>query len=96
MANPDYRVYTVIKHLDEKGQKTREDFWIDIGAAFRHSKGDGYTITLQALPLQDPDGKCRLVLRKYVEKPDQAPPPEDHDPAPPPRSGGYRDTSRGR
>lgn len=88
MATPSYSVYTVIKRDGPDG-KPLPDFWLNIGAAFPHTKGEGMTILLQALPI---DG--RLVLRKYVEKQDQPPPPEDHDPAPPPPRTGYRDQGR--
>src|SRR5580704_19633502 len=68
MANsqqPAYRAYTVIKR---EGQ---DDFWLAIGAAFRHGQqaGDGLNVVLQALPIPGPDGVCKLVLR----------PPKDDD-----------------
>lgn len=49
---PAYRAFTVIKR---DGQ---DDCWRAIGAAFRHEKGDGLNVILQALPI---DGK--IVLR---------------------------------
>jgi hypothetical protein len=57
MANqqPAYRAYTVVKR---EGQ---DDFWLTIGAAFRHQDGDGYNVVLQALPI---DGKIVLRLPK--------------------------------
>jgi hypothetical protein len=59
MANqqPDFRAYTVVK------RDGADDFWLPIGAAFMHQNGDGYNIVLQALPLPDKDGQCKLVLR---------------------------------
>ena len=60
---PAYRAFTVIKR---EGQ---DDFWLPIGAAFPHQSGDGYNIILQALPIPDRDGQCKLVLR----------PPKDAD-----------------
>jgi hypothetical protein len=62
MANqqPTFRAYTVIKRGD--GQ---DDFWLAIGAAFAHSAGpeSGLNVVLQALPLPDKDGQCKIVLR---------------------------------
>lgn len=52
-----YRAYTVIQR---EGQ---DDFWLPIGAAFRHEKGDGLNIVLQALPLPNGDGQTKIVLR---------------------------------
>jgi hypothetical protein len=60
---PTHRAYTVIKR---EGQ---DDFWIAIGAAFKHGDGDGFNVILQALPLPDHDGQCKIVLR----------PPKDDD-----------------
>ena len=59
MANqpPSYRAFTVIKR---EGQ---DDYWLPIGAAFPHQSGDGYNIVLQALPIPDRDGQCKIVLR---------------------------------
>ena len=37
----------------------KQDIWTKIGAAFPHSKGNGLTIQLDALPLDD-----RIVLRE--------------------------------
>ena len=86
MAKPSFSVYTVIK------KEGRDDYWLNIGAAFDHQSGDGMTILLQALPTD-----ARLVLRKFTEKPDQTPPPDD---APrrdeEPKRSAYREQSRGR
>jgi len=54
---PAYRAFTVVKR---EGQ---DDYWLPIGAAFPHQNGDGYNIVLQALPLPDSDGICKIVLR---------------------------------
>lgn len=66
MANqqPSLRAYTVIKRGE--GQ---DDFWMAIGAAFPHQSGDGYNVILQALPIPNGDGQCKIVLR----------PPKDAD-----------------
>ena len=40
-----YRVYSIIE------RPKQEDFWLNIGVAFPHEKGDGFNIMLQALPL---------------------------------------------
>jgi hypothetical protein len=62
---PSYRAFTVVKR---EGQ---DDFWLPIGAAFPHQNGDGFNVVLQALPLPDGDGVCKIVLR---------PPKDDKDP----------------
>jgi hypothetical protein len=49
-----YRVYSIIE------QPKQEDFWLNIGVAFPHEKGDGFNIVLQALPLH---GNGKLVMR---------------------------------
>ena len=41
----------------------QDDFWQPIGAAFPHQNGDGYNVILQALPISDGDGTCKIVLR---------------------------------
>jgi hypothetical protein len=51
-----YRVYSVIT------RPKQDDFWLNIGTAFPHEKGDGFNIVLQALPLH---GNGRLVMRVY-------------------------------
>ncbi len=56
MAGKMYRVYSVIE------RPKQEDFWLNIGVAFPHDKGDGFNVILQALPLH---GNGKLVLRAY-------------------------------
>jgi hypothetical protein len=58
-----YRVYSVI------ARPKQDDFWLNIGTAFPHEKGDGFNIVLQALPLH---GNGRLVMRAF--EPDQTSP----------------------
>ena len=60
---PAMRAFTVIKR---EGQ---DDFWLPIGAAFAHQSGDGFNVILQALPIPNGDGQCKIVLR----------PPKDED-----------------
>ncbi len=60
---PAMRAFTVIKR---EGQ---DDFWLPIGAAFKHQTGDGYNVILQALPIPNGDGQCKIVQR----------PPKDDD-----------------
>ena len=59
-GQPDYRAYTVIK------REGKDDYWLNLGVAFRHEDGEGFNLLLQAMPL---DGK--LVLRTYKEKPEE-------------------------
>jgi hypothetical protein len=40
-----YRVYSIIE------RPKQEDFWLNIGMAYAHEKGDGFNLMLQALPL---------------------------------------------
>ena len=54
---PAMRAFTVIKR---EGQ---DDFWLPIGAAFAHQKGEGFNVILQALPIPNGDGQCKIVLR---------------------------------
>ena len=58
---PAYRAFTVVKR---EGQ---DDFWLAIGAAFPHQSGDGYNVVLQALPIPDREGQCKIVLRPPKE-----------------------------
>ena len=51
-----YRVYSVI------ARPKQDDFWLNIGTAFPHEKGDGFNLVLQALPLH---GQGKLVMRAY-------------------------------
>jgi hypothetical protein len=59
MANqqPSHRVFTVIK------REGHDDYWIPIGAAFPHQSGGGFNVILQALPIPDRTGQCKIVLR---------------------------------
>jgi hypothetical protein len=66
MSAPAYRAYTVVK------REGKDDYWLNVGVAFPHEKGDGFNILLQAMPL---DGK--IVLRAYKdeeEKPEKSEP----------------------
>ena len=56
-TQPALRAFTVIKR---EGQ---DDFWLPIGAAFQHQSGDGFNVILQALPIPNGDGQCKIVLR---------------------------------
>lgn len=62
-TQPDFRAFTVIK------REGHDDFWLPIGAAFAHQSGDGFNVILQALPIPNGDGQCKIVLR----------PPKDGD-----------------
>lgn len=57
---PDFRAYTVVKR---EGQ---DDFWLPIGAAFKHQDGEGFNIVLQALPI---DGRIALRAPKDDDVP---------------------------
>jgi hypothetical protein len=79
-TQPAYRAFTVIK------REGADDFWLAIGAAFPHQSGDGFNVILQALPIPNGDGQCKIVLR----------PPRDQDEpaAQPARSAPRRETRR--
>ena len=51
-----YRVYSIIE------RPKQVDYWLNLGVAFPHEKGDGFNIILQALPLH---GNGKLVMRLY-------------------------------
>ena len=54
---PTHKAFTVVK------REGKEDYWVDIGVAFPHKDGRGFTIKLQAIPL---DGK--IVCREKAER----------------------------
>jgi hypothetical protein len=58
---PSHRVFTIIK------REGHDDYWLAIGAAFPHQSGDGFNVILQALPIPDRDGQCKIVLRPPKE-----------------------------
>ena len=65
-----YRIYSIVE------RPKQDDYWLNIGVAFPHEKGDGYNIILQALPIH---GNGKLVMRVYDPeknkgKPEGAPP----------------------
>ena len=53
---PTHKAFSVIK------REGKEDYWLNIGVAFPHKDGCGFTIKLQAIPL---DGK--IVCREIAE-----------------------------
>jgi hypothetical protein len=59
---PAMRAFSVIKRKDQ------DDFWLPIGAAFAHQSGDGFNVILQALPIPDGEGVCKIVLRPPKEQ----------------------------
>lgn len=63
---PSHRVYTLIERSGDDGEV--DTFWLNIGSAWPHKDGKGFSITLEAQAL---DGK--LVLRVLKEKPEPAP-----------------------
>lgn len=70
-AKPSYLAYIV------KEGTTPKSYWTRIGAAFAHNDRKGFTLVLDALPL---DG--RLTLRKPEPKPEeQLPSPVEAIPA---------------
>ncbi len=74
-----HRAYTVIKR-DPLPDGKPNDFWLNLGPVFAHEDGQGFTILLNALPI---DG--RIVLRPYKEEDDQPEKGKGHEPEPKPR-----------
>lgn len=64
---PAMRAFTVIKR---EGQ---DDFWLPIGAAFAHQNGEGFNVILQAMPIPNGDGQCKIVLRPPKNDDDEQP-----------------------
>jgi hypothetical protein len=65
------RAFSVIN----RGEGT-DDFWLPIGAAFKHADGEGMNIILQALPIPNSEGVCKIVLRPPKNDDDEQPEPE--------------------
>jgi hypothetical protein len=59
-AKPSFNVYTVKSR--SKGQKA---IWTKIGAAWPHSSGTGFSIELDAFPV---DGRLVLIEPKAIEE----------------------------
>ena len=55
---PSHYVYTV-----REGRENGSDFWTKVGAAFAHNDGKGFSLILEAYPV---DG--RLTIRKAEPK----------------------------
>lgn len=55
---PAYLAYNIVEGSDET-----KSHWTKVGAAWSHDKGDGFTITLDCIPLNG-----RIVLRKPKPK----------------------------
>ena len=79
---PTHKAFTVIK------REGKEDYWVDIGVAFPHKDGRGFTIRLQAIAL---DGK--IVCREITESEE---PTENVTPLRSPQPDRQSGTSRGR
>jgi hypothetical protein len=60
---PEYKAFTV-KDIGKGDEKKGR--WLEIGAAWPHKDGEGFDLTLDALPV---DG--RIVLRKPTPKPSE-------------------------
>jgi hypothetical protein len=69
------RAFTVIKR---EGQ---DDFWLPIGAAFAHQNGEGFNVILQALPIPNGDGQCKIVLRPPKDDTENDRQPQDRSTA---------------
>jgi hypothetical protein len=61
-SGPNFAAYVV------EEREGKDPFWTRIGSAWAHKDGDGYNITLSALPING-----RLVLRKPKLEEDKEP-----------------------
>lgn len=59
---PTYIAYAVSEREDNGGGEHR-DFWTKIGAAWPHKDGKGFTVSLEATPVN-----ARLLLRQPEER----------------------------
>ncbi len=59
----NFDAFTVREYEASNGESRRE--WTRIGVAFPHKDGKGYSLLLQALPV---DGKVELRLHEAKEK----------------------------
>lgn len=62
---PDFLAW----HVTQKGEKS---YWTKLGAAWKHKDGNGFSIQLEAVPID-----CRIVLRQPLE--DQAEPTAEQE-----------------
>lgn len=66
---------TRLDALTVRKDKNGKSWFTKIGTAFENKSGDGYTLVLEALPLQDSEGQCRVILKAPKDK--AAPSPHD-------------------
>lgn len=66
---PQLRVYSLIPRDKDS------PFWLHIGWAYENKDGNGFTLRLQALPLND-----KLVIREYIPEEGLESAPEDDKP----------------
>lgn len=61
MTTKMFRVYSIVERAKQ------DDYWLNIGVAFPHEGGAeaGLNVLLQALPLVNSQGQCKIVLRPY-------------------------------
>ena len=64
---PTYFAYAVTEQKDTTGEY-KGDFWTKIGVAWPHKDGKGFTISLEAMPV-DP----RILLREPEERGEKKP-----------------------
>ena len=64
---PTYIAYAVTEREDNGGGEHR-DFWTKIGAAWPHKDGKGFTVSLEATPVN-----ARLLLREPEERGEKKP-----------------------
>ena len=62
---PTYFAYAVTEREGNGGEEGR-DFWTKIGAAWPHKDGKGFTVSLEATPVN-----ARLLLRQPEEREDK-------------------------
>lgn len=62
----------------EKDGETKKQ-WINLGMAFPHREGGGYTILLNAIPAPDATGQWKIMLLPPRERDDDRPPPRQQE-----------------
>lgn len=55
-------VLTARNYIDRAGET--KTAWTKLGRAFPNRQGEGYTVILDALPLHNEKGECKLLLRE--------------------------------
>ncbi len=61
---PSHRIYAVVKRSDKGGASEASSDWTEIGAAWPHKDGKGFSLKLEYLPLNGADLSLRIPSEK--------------------------------